>query len=259
MAPVCNTLLFFLLFKILLLVFSATPNQWLHPLDPLTPLEIEQVRIIITATHHNLTFHYVGLDEPDKPIVLSWLSHKSTAKPPPRRALAVARIGRQTHQFTVDLYTHAIVSNEIYTGSGYPIITLEEQEAANSLALAHAPLQASLRRRGLQVKEVVGVSYTVGWYGEEGRSRRIVKVMFCYLDGTVNLYMRPIEGIAVTVDLDEMKVVAYQDRLIVPVPKAEGTDYRETEQKPPFLPPLKDITVVQPNGPSFTIHGHHIR
>ena len=105
----------------------------------------------------------------------------------------------------------------------------------------------------------MGLSFTVGWYGEEGRSRRIVKVMFCYLDGSVNLYMRPIEGITVTVDLDEMKVIAYLDRLTVTVPKANGTDYRESEQKPPFGPRLKGITVVQPDGPSFTVHGHQIR
>lgn len=139
------------------------------------------------------------------------------------------------------------------------MLTFEEQTAANSLALTHAPFRASVGRRGLKMEEIVGLSSTVGWYGEEGTSRRIVKVMFCYLDGTVNLYMRPIEGITVTVDLDEMKVIAYRDRLMVPVPKADGTDFRESKQKPPFGPRLKGITVVQPDGPSFTIHGHQIR
>lgn len=138
------------------------------------------------------------------------------------------------------------------------MLTFEEQTAANSLALTHAPFRASVGRRGLKMEEIVGLSYTVGWYGEEGTSRRIVKVMCCYLDGTVNLYMRPIEGITVTVDLDEMKVIAYHDRLMVPVPKADGTDFRESKQKPPFGPRLKGITVVQPEGPSFTIHGHQI-
>lgn len=75
----------------------------------------------------------------------------------------------------------------------------------------------------------------------------------------MNLYMRPIEGITVTVDLDTMEIVRYHDRLVIPVPKAEGTDYRESEQKPPFVPYVKSITVVQPEGPSLSIDGNTIR
>lgn len=33
----------------------------------------------------------------------------------------------------------------------------------------------------------------------------MVRVMEFYLDGTVNFYMRPVEGVTVTVDLDEME------------------------------------------------------
>ena len=87
----------------------------------------------------------------------------------------------------------------------------------------------------------------------------LYKVFCFYLDGTVNLYMRPIEGITLTVDLDQMEIIGYQDRAIVPVPKSDGTDYRESEMKPPFRPSLKEITVVQPDGPSFTVDGHIIR
>ncbi|XP_059649796.1 amine oxidase [copper-containing] alpha 3, peroxisomal-like isoform X2 [Cornus florida] len=57
--------------------------------------------------------------------------------------------------------------------------------------------------------------------------------MCYYLDGTVNLYMRPIEGITVIFYLDEMKIKDYSDRSMVPVRKADGTDYRESKQKPP--------------------------
>ena len=73
------------------------------------------------------------------------------------------------------------------------------------------------------------------------------------------MYMRPLEGVTATVDLEEMKIIGFWDRLTVPMPKAEGTDYRESEQKPPFLPPLKKIIVVQPDGPSFKIDGHKVR
>lgn len=83
--------------------------------------------------------------------------------------------------------------------------------------------------------------------------------MCCYLDGTVNAYMRPIEGITVTVDLEEMKVVEFFDRIIVPVPDGKGTDYRWSEQRPPFAPRVKGITAVQPDGHSFIIDGHTVK
>ena len=82
---------------------------------------------------------------------------------------------------------------------------------------------------------------------------------FVYIEGTVNLYMRPVEGITLVVDLDEMKITEYYDRLRVPVPKAEGTDYRASEQKPPFGPRLKGAATMQPDGPGFEIDGHTIR
>lgn len=109
-------------------------------------------------------------------------------------------------------------------------------------------------------EQIVCGSFTVGWYGQNGSNNgRRVKVMCYYLDGTVNLYMRPIEGVTVTVDLDSMKIVGFLDRIKVPVPKGDGTDYRGSQQKPPFGPCLNDINVVQPDGPSFTLDGHLVR
>ena len=61
------------------------------------------------------------------------------------------------------------------------------------------------------------------------------------------------------VDLDEMKIVEYNDRLRVPMPKAEGTKYRESKQKPPFGPRLNGAALVQPDGPGFKIDGHTVR
>ncbi|KAK4800834.1 hypothetical protein SAY86_021321 [Trapa natans] len=79
------------------------------------------------------------------------------------------------------------------------------------------------------------------------------------MDGTVNIYMRPIEGVTVTIDLDSIKIVGFLDRIKVPAPKGDGTDYRGSQQSPPFSPSLNRITSVQPDGPSFTLSGHLVR
>ncbi|KAM7462776.1 hypothetical protein LguiA_030897 [Lonicera macranthoides] len=129
------------------------------------------------------------------------------------------------------------------------MLTFEEQITAENLTVTYAPFVASVSKRGLKIAKVACGSFTVGWYGKKERSgRRIVKVMCYYLDGTVNLCMRPIEGMMVTVDLEEMNVVDFFDRIIVPVPDGKRMDYRWSEQRAPFAPQVKGITVVRPNG-----------
>lgn len=91
---------------------------------------------------------------------------------------------------------------------------------------------------------------------EKERSNIMVKVMCYYLDGTINLY---IEGITITVVLDQMKIVRYLDRLMLPVPKANGTDYMEPKQRPHSNLQLDGIKIVQPNEPNFTLDGNTVR
>ncbi|KAL9408069.1 hypothetical protein AB3S75_046586 [Citrus x aurantiifolia] len=250
-----------ILFALLHIFFLISSHQY-HPLDSLTPSEFTQIRSIVTKAYpkstHNLTFQYVGLEEPTKQTVLSWLRNETTTNPP-RQAFVVARIDHQTHEIIVDLSLQEITSKQTYNGYGYPLLTEEEQEDANKLASTYPLFVASISKRGLKLEEVVCGSFTVGWFGEERKNKRIVKMMCYYLDGTLNADMRPIEGITMTVDLDEMKIIQFRDRIIVPVPKSDGTEYRESKLKPPFRPSLKRTTVVQPDGPSFNIVGSQIR
>ncbi|XVF28865.1 hypothetical protein REPUB_Repub15cG0069100 [Reevesia pubescens] len=250
---------FSLFFTLSIIPFS---HQFQHPLDSLTPNEFILVQAIVNQLYptlnHNLSFQYIGLEEPKKQVVISWLDNHSTT-PPPRQAFVIARINHKTHEIIVDFSRNRIISDRIYDGFGYPLLTFEEQDAANKLVFKYPPFLASISKRGLKIREVLCGSFTIGWYGERRTNGRIVKVMCYYTDGTVNLYMRPIEGITVTVDLEEVKIIDFQDRYMIPVPKAAGTDYRESEQRAPFGPQLKGITVVQPDGPSFTIDGNRVR
>lgn len=239
-------LLFFLLFPI----FSIFSTSYYHPLDPLSPFELTQVQTLVknyfSLPPQNVSFHYVGLDEPEKSTVLSWQSSSDNQEIPSRRAFAIVRINsKKTHEIVIDLSNNLVLSDEVYDGYGYPLQNSAEQFAADKLAQSYLPFIAAIERRNLKLEEVVCMTFTVGWFGEE-KSSRLVRVMCYYMDGTINLYMRPIEGITVTVDLDEMKIVGFRDRVMVldekkivrfrdrvmvPVPKAEGTDYRELVQR----------------------------
>ncbi|KAL2229910.1 UNVERIFIED_CONTAM: Primary amine oxidase 1 [Sesamum indicum] len=248
-----------ILFFLILHIFLLLPANGVHPLDPLTPSELNQVRTLITKSHQDVTFHYVGLDEPDKPKVLSWLSRN---QPPNffhhRIAFAIVRTNSQTHEIKIDLSSNLILSDKVYDGDGYPMLNNEEQTAAGELPLKYPPFIASIKKRGLNLSEVLCEVFTIGWYGEKN-TKRAVAVMCYYVDGTVNFYMRPIDGIMATVDLDKMKIIQYRDRLMIPVPKADDTDYRESKQDTHFDTRIKSMTISQPNGPSFTIDGNNVR
>ncbi|WRX22041.1 Copper amine oxidase [Theobroma cacao] len=259
MASPLNVALLFSIFSIFSILPITFSNP--HPLDSLTPAELHQVRAIVHKSYpsskYKLTFQYVGLEEPDKPAMLSWLS-KPTSKAPPRRAFVIARLNKQSHEIIVDLSERSIISDEVYDGSGYPLLTIEEQEAAIDLAVKHEPFLASLKKRGLNASEVVCSTQTIGWFGEK-KSKRELKIPCYYLDGTVNMYLRPIEGISVTVDLEEMKISQYTDRFVAAMPKAEGTEYRASMVTPPFGPLLNGAPASQPGRTGLKIDGNTVR
>jgi primary-amine oxidase len=255
MATMLKPIIFLLLS---LYIFSLVSS---HPLDPLIPFKFILVGSIVTKSYptskHNLTFQYIGLDEPDKPTVLSWVSNP-TSKPPPCRAFVTTRLNNQSHNIIVDLSTHLIVSDDIYHGNGYPLLNNDEQGVASALPNTYGPFIESVKKRGLNLSDVVCLDYSVGWFGTV-ESKRVVKLLCFYIKGTVNLYVRPLEGITLVVDLNVMKIVKYYDSFVVSVPKSEGTEYRASKQKPPFGPCLNGVTSFQPNGPGFKIDEHSVR
>ncbi|KAF7837321.1 primary amine oxidase-like [Senna tora] len=234
-----------------------TPLQ--HPLDPLTKEEITLIRTIVLNKHpKNITFHYVGLDDPDKPTLLKWASSSLHFKPHiPRQAFVIAMVNSVTHELLISLETKQILSDNIHSGVGFPTLTVDEQTEAIMLPLKYGPFIESVKKRGLNLSEVVCSVFTVGWYGET-KSERKVRVECFMKEETVNIYVRPINGIAIVVHLEKMAIIEYHDRNIEPVPTAENTEYRAEYQKPPFGPKLHGLASFQPEGPGFKINGHTI-
>lgn len=251
--------MFPLIFSALLLSLFSTSCSLIstspHPLDSLTPDEITAIRRVILASPLGsssgpLSFHYVGLDEPDKPQLLSFLSNPTAAPRPPRRAFVVARAGKETREIYVDITNSKIISDSTYGGIGYPIFTLAEQAAAVSLPMSYTPFIESVAKRGVDLSQVICSTFSVGWFGERKKGKRVLKVP-CFVAGeAANFYARPLEGITIVVDMDEMQIVEYRDRVQLPVPKAEGTDYRRR---------TKSGSVGQPEGTGFEINGNIIR
>lgn len=251
-----------------LLSFAAGPVACAHPLDPFSPAELTAIRAAVLASPlvpaRPLTFHYVGLDDPDKPALISYANNNNASAIIPRRALVIARAGGESHELLVSVSgvssSASVISHAVHRGAGFPTLTLEEQFAAVALPPRHPPFVESVRARGVDMDDVLCAVFPVGWFGGDDpsvRQRRVVKLL-CFVAGadTANFYARPIEGVTLVVDLDRMAIVGYRDRVEYPVPKAEGTDYRWAGH---VGPPAPGAVGQQPEGRGFRIDGHLVR
>ncbi|EXC17584.1 Primary amine oxidase [Morus notabilis] len=133
---------------------------------------------------------------------------------------------KKTLELIVDLSACAIVSEQVHVGHGYPMITVDDQVTENELPLSYKPFKDSIKKRGLDISQVVCSTFSTVWYGEE-KSRRVI--------------------------------IQYYDRIRVPVPKAEGTEYRFSKLKPPFGPRLNIKAMVSSDRHAFKIDGNIIR
>ncbi|CAI0429860.1 unnamed protein product [Linum tenue] len=247
-----------LLFSIFSRISSSKTH---HPLDPLTREELSLVQLIVKKSYpprSSPVFHYVALDEPEKHDVLSWLA-KPEPEPLPRRAQAILRVHKQTHELVVDLKARKVVSKHVHRGPGFPSLTLEEQTAANDLPLTYGPFLRSAAKRGIDVSQVVCSVFTVGWFAEEKQFIGVVKIQCFSKKDTVSVYLLPVEGLTIVVDLDEMRIVEYKDREVAPMPRAEGTEYRLSKLPLPHGPRINGARLVQENAPGFTIDGNVVR
>eukprot|EP00262_Sarcandra_glabra_P018959 TRINITY_DN6980_c0_g1_i3.p1 TRINITY_DN6980_c0_g1~~TRINITY_DN6980_c0_g1_i3.p1 ORF type:complete len:474 (-),score=11.09 TRINITY_DN6980_c0_g1_i3:353-1774(-) len=239
---------------------TKTPH---HPLDPLTVTEINKVRATLLSyapftSSSPPAMHSVTLEEPEKSYVSKWNKGDPL---PPRRSTVIAYSKGHSHVLTVDISSSQVVSHRVNTGSGYPILTIEDLEAARSVPLTHTEFNRSIAARGLQVSDSTCVPLAVGWYGAKEEGRRLVKVeCYCNKD-TVNFFMRPVEGLVMVVDVDTREVIDFSDTGIeIPIPTSKNTEYRyETVKKKPLkMRPINPISIEQPEGPSFTIENEHM-
>lgn len=243
-------------------LYCCSASQ-LHPLDPLTPEEISQIRHIIQSSHlnihPNLTYHFLELEEPDKHDVLRWLSSKQEQQESshsiPRQAKVVVRTtAHLTHELIIDLSANSITSDHIHPSNhGYPPLTSEELYQASQLTRNYPPFIQSISKRGLNSSKVSCFPLTVGWFGEH-ITRREVKFQCYYQGGTRNIYGRPIDGIIIVFDLESMKVVKYNDRYKAPLPKAKGTDFGPGTQNPAAGAPV--YPNMTSDGSKFSMKGN---
>nr|GMD82477.1 primary amine oxidase-like [Ipomoea batatas] len=238
------------------------PDRPMHPLDPLTIQEIETTRSILSSyqpfSGSSLRIHSLSLDEPDKSEVLRW---KRGNPLPTRKAFVVALLNGQAHLLVVDLGSGKVSSHTRNPASGCPSMSADDASTALEATFSNLVFRKAISARGVEIDDVICSAAAPGWFGPEEEGRRITKIKCYTAQNTPNYYMRPIEGLLLTVDLDSGEVInIYDTHYPIPIPKAEGTDYRRdgVEYRAPGVEPLKPISMEQPNGQSFKVEDGYI-
>ncbi|HWI74877.1 MAG TPA: primary-amine oxidase [Baekduia sp.] len=244
---------------------TTTDLPTLHPLSPLSPEECTEATDILKSEkelNDQFLFVLVDLDEPAKDELAAWPS-----EPLPRRVSIVGldRASSTLHEATVSLTTREVLEWRAVPGF-QPSMSWDEWEAVAPALKADARWQEAMRKRGVSDFDSVQVDpWGASW--EHDRSRRISWVLTYVTDHeNGNSYAHPVDGLTALVDLSSMEVIEVTDHEVIPIPKTPG-EYvpelmlAEPENRPRFTElrsDLKPIQVIQPEGPSFTIHGHHV-
>ena len=230
-----------------------------HPLEPLTPEEIEAAVSIVRAQRElgeTVRFASVSLKEPSKETVLGF----SLGNHIERRAFIVLldNATGQTHEATVSLNDGRITNWE-YIPNVQPPIMLDEFVECEAAVKADPDFQAAIAKRGITNPDLVMVDpWSAGHYGiEEEEGVRLSRAL-CWVraNPTDHGYARPIEGVIPVVDLNKMEVIRVEDYGVVPLPPKDGNYTPEYVEN--YRTDLKPLEIVQPEGPSFEVNDHEI-
>lgn len=220
-----------------------------HPLDPLSPQEIEAAAQIVRAAHN------LGSGQRFETIVLS-----EPPVPGDRRAFVSTYdiVTGDLFEAVASLTTGTVLS-WVQVPGAKPRIAPEEFLLAEKLVKEDARFVAALAKRGItDLSLVCADPWSCGAFGhqnEEGR-RLIQSIVWVRNRPYDNHYAHPVEGLTALVDINAGEVISVTDAGVVPVPRAEG-NYAEMFQKT-WRKGLKPIEVVQPEGASFTVDGYGV-
>jgi primary-amine oxidase len=226
-----------------------------HPLDPLSSQElrdvVEHARNVWKLDHRHL-FAMVQLHEPSKEVINNWKN--ST---PVERAAKITLWNSATStviEAVITVEGKEISFTEI-PGAKAPILSTESEKAIKA-AKADKRIIAALKDRGIENLDQVHMeTWPIGAQIpkdlDDGR-RLIWTPMWQRPTEFANLYAHPINGLHAIVDLDSGEVVFVENTEIIPIPQTPGP-YRENQTGANIK--LKDLAIVQSEGPSFSVEG----
>jgi primary-amine oxidase len=115
-----------------------------------------------------------------------------------------------------------------------------------------------LRRGITEFDKAIVDPWSAGAYGDERfPERRLAQGLTWIRESNADVgYGRPVEGLIAFVDLEKMEVVEVIDDVQVPLPPSSG--FYTAESVGALREDLKPLEILQPEGPSFSVHGYEV-
>jgi primary-amine oxidase len=237
----------------------TTIGQICHPLEPLTPIEMESAVKILRESKNlgpEVRFISVSLLEPAKQVV----KHSSPEEFVSREAFAVLYDckRKECYEAAVSL-TEGTLTKWNHVHGAQPTMAIDEQIACEQAVLNSIEFKEALKKYGIFDSSLVMVDiWSAGFYGEEEEKyiRLARPLCFLRLDPTDNGYARPIEGLRPVVNLNTMEVIRVEDYGYVPLPPDSGNYAAHRMEN--FRQDIKPLEITQPEGPSFKTNGYQV-
>jgi len=236
-----------------------------HPLDPLTPSEIEVAIAVVKKEHgDNLFFNVVALHEPRKAEMTAWLENPTTAPRPKRVAdVVVIAKGGKVYDGLVDLASKKITS-WVWAEGQQPIITMEDLQIVEHIMRKDPKVIEQCVLSGIPESDMHKVycdPWTIGYDERFGSSVRLQQALMYYRPEIDNCqYQYPLDFCPIY-DADKQEIIAIDiPKVRRPLSKAPPFDYHPAaiEKRGGYRNDLKPINITQPEGVSFTIKGREI-
>ncbi|MCQ6281193.1 primary-amine oxidase [Bacillus sp. EB600] len=243
----------------------STPENVLqkvqHPLEPLSAGEITRA-IAILRRKMNLSesvrFPQIVLHEPEKDVVLNYKDGDSFDR---EVFIIILDSGtNKTYEAVVSLTKEDVISWEHIPGV-QPGFMLEDFDI-EEVCKGNPEYQAALLKRGVTNPDLVMIDpWSAGYFNElDDPSTRVARALaWVRKSEKDNGYAYPLTGLYAVVDLNKMEIIRIEDYGVKPLPPTEGNYSPEQSSSIELRTSLKPLDIVQPEGPSFEVNGHHIK
>jgi len=236
----------------------------LHPLEPLTADEV-MAAVEIVRRERGLSefvrFVSVTLHEPSPEVMLAFQPGEAIAREAFMVLLDKTGGVGATYEAIVNI-TKGTVASWRHVEGAQPSIMPEEYFLCEKITKAHPDFHVALARRGITDLDLVYIdAWSAGNFGNEEEStqrilRTTVHVRLDPTDPNENSYAHPVAGLHPLFDLNKMEVIRIEDYGVAPVPRLPGNYTAETVG--PLRDRLKPLDILQLEGPSFRVNGHHV-
>lgn len=173
-----------------------------------------------------------------------------------REAVVHLTQGMRGYQAIVDIKAKTVLSWTEVPGRQY-MTSREEVDQANALAMKGPRVRSALTKRGITDFTHVGCGPANHGYFDlpEERGHRVVHLACGDDRHRVSGYGSSIEGLVIVADLTDKKILRVVDTGVQPTVEPNGD--HDVEAVGPTRETRNPVSMVQPNGPSFTLDGHH--